>query len=269
MTERDYVLGTHDAELERLGLQHHVWRPHALDAWQRAGITVGQTVVVVGAGPGFATQDLAEIVGAGGRVVAVERSGRFLAALRARTTAMGLRNIDTIEADLLDAGLPAMAADAIWCRWVLCFVADPRTALRRMLAMLNEGGVAVFHEYADYRAWRLAPRGPSLERYVEAVMVSWRATGGEPDIALDLPAWLTAEGFKVDVRPIVYAVPSSSFVWQWPVSFIETGSERLVELGFLTAGEAAAVRREVADAARAPGTLMITPTVLEIIARRP
>ncbi len=26
-TDRDYVLGTHDEELERLGLQHRVWRP--------------------------------------------------------------------------------------------------------------------------------------------------------------------------------------------------------------------------------------------------
>jgi hypothetical protein len=25
--ERDYVLGTHDAEIARLGLQHRIWRP--------------------------------------------------------------------------------------------------------------------------------------------------------------------------------------------------------------------------------------------------
>ena len=30
--ERDYVLGTHDDEVMRLGLQHRVWRPRALDA---------------------------------------------------------------------------------------------------------------------------------------------------------------------------------------------------------------------------------------------
>ena len=36
--ERDYLLGTHDAEVQRLGLQHRVWRPRVLDAWRRAGI---------------------------------------------------------------------------------------------------------------------------------------------------------------------------------------------------------------------------------------
>ena len=38
-TETDYVLGTHDEEIARLGIQHQVWRPYMLDAWSRAGIT--------------------------------------------------------------------------------------------------------------------------------------------------------------------------------------------------------------------------------------
>src|SRR6266496_2004890 len=81
-TERDYVLGTHDEELERLGLQHRVWRPAVLDCWQKAGITLGKRVLDVGAGPGYATVDLAEIVGPTGEVVALERSKNFVRAMR-------------------------------------------------------------------------------------------------------------------------------------------------------------------------------------------
>jgi SAM-dependent methyltransferase len=268
MNERDYVLGTHDAEIERLGLQHRVWRPRALDAWRRAGITEAMTVVDVGAGPGFASLDLAEIVGLRGRVVALERSTRFIAALKERAAHAGARNIEAIEADLGHHDMAPHIADALWCRWVLCFVADPRAVLRRALAALKPGGVAVFHEYLDYRAWRLAPKGPALERYVDAVMASWRAEGGEPDIALDLPAWLDAEGFEIDVRPIVEVVPPSSYVWRWPAAFVETGSARLVELGYLSADDATAVRREIEAAAADPASLMVTPTVLEIVARR-
>ncbi len=36
MADRDYVLGTHDDEIYRLGFQHRVWRPRALDAWWTA-----------------------------------------------------------------------------------------------------------------------------------------------------------------------------------------------------------------------------------------
>src|SRR5437762_14380143 len=80
--ERDYVLGTHEEELARLGLQHRVWRPVVLDCWQRAGITVGKRVLDIGAGPGYAAVDLAEIVGPTGEVVAIERSKNFVCALK-------------------------------------------------------------------------------------------------------------------------------------------------------------------------------------------
>jgi hypothetical protein len=32
-TEKAYVLGTHDEEISRLGLQHRAWRPRVLSAW--------------------------------------------------------------------------------------------------------------------------------------------------------------------------------------------------------------------------------------------
>ena len=67
--ENDYVLGTNDEELDRLGLQHRVWRPVVTECWQRVGITHGWRVIDVGAGPGYATADLAEIVGPTGSVL--------------------------------------------------------------------------------------------------------------------------------------------------------------------------------------------------------
>ena len=76
--DSDHVLGTHDEEIARLGIQHQVWRPHMLDAWARAGMTRGSRVVDFGAGPGYATCDAAEIVGPRGQVTAIERSPHFL-----------------------------------------------------------------------------------------------------------------------------------------------------------------------------------------------
>src|SRR5512140_1780945 len=99
--ERDYVLGTHEEELARLGLQHRVWRPVVLDCWQRAGLTVGKRVLDVGAGPGYATVDLAEIVGPTGEVIALERSRKFIRAMEANFRARLLTNVKTHEIDLM------------------------------------------------------------------------------------------------------------------------------------------------------------------------
>ena len=65
-SSKDYVLGTHDEEIERLGLQHRVWQQRAFEGWRSAGIGPGQTVLDVGCGPGYAALDLAELVGASG-----------------------------------------------------------------------------------------------------------------------------------------------------------------------------------------------------------
>src|SRR3982075_3285213 len=105
-TERDYVLGTHDEELARLGLQHRVWRPVVLDCWQKAGITVGKRVLDIGAGPGYAAIDLAEIVGPSGEVVALERSSNFVRSMEDTCHARGLTNVKIHELDLMTDDLP-------------------------------------------------------------------------------------------------------------------------------------------------------------------
>lgn len=267
--ERDYVLGTHDEESARLLLQHRVWRPRALDAWRRAGFTVGQTLIDLGCGPGHAAVDLAEIVGPSGRIVAIDRSRRFLDTLEATCRQRGLDQITPLELDLNTAGPPPGAADGAWARWVFAFVRQPRELLASVGGALKRGGVLVVHEYFDYRTWRLAPRSPEIEEFVRVVMESWRADGGEPDIGLDLPGWLAELGFTVtSLRPIIDVVPASNFVWQWPAGFIRVGLTRLVELGRLTAERARVIADALTAREAAPDTLMVTPALLEIIAVR-
>jgi SAM-dependent methyltransferase len=266
MSEGDYVLGTRDDEVERLGRQHRVWRPRVLDAWCRAGIANGQTVLDVGAGPGFATLDLAEIVGPRGKAIALERSPHFLSVLRARADRAGLCNVEARRQDVAEGGFGESFADACWCRWLLSFVTNPKAVVGAIAEALKPGGVAVFHEYGDYGVWRTMPSNPALDRFRTLVMQSWRDAGGEPDIAPLLPAWLSEEGMEiVEIRPLIEIVPRSSFVWQWPASFMASGAKRLAELGYVDEEEAARLARALeAD----PDAWMVTPLVVEIIARR-
>lgn len=267
--EKDYVLGTHDEEISRLGLQHSIWRPRALDAWRRAGFTVGQTLIDVGCGPGYASLDLAEVVGPSGKVVSIDRSRRFLNALKSMCLQRGLTNVASLELDLNVADLPALAADGAWARWVFAFVKNPRSLVERVAATLKPGGVFVLHEYFDYSTWKLMPRSPELEEFVRIVMQSWRADGGEPDIALDLPIWLKESGFELKcLRPIIDVVPPSNHVWRWPTAFVQVGLRRLVDLGYLDSERARVISETLTARESAPNTFMVTPAVLEIIAVR-
>ena len=267
--ERDYILGTHDEELRRLGLQHRVWRAYALDAWRRAGVTAGDTVLDVGSGPGYAAIDLAEIVGDNGRVVAVDRSARFLAALRDSASARGLQQITAKELDLDRDELPAIAADAAWARWVFAFVRDPRELVRRVGGSLRKGGRFISHEYFDYSTWRFSEPSASFEGFVSTVMQTWRESGGEPDIGRRMPGWLEEAGFRItSVRPIIEVISPSDFFWQWPKAFVDVGLERLKSIGKIGESGAAAVRSEFEALEKREGIRMFTPAVLEIIAER-
>ena len=265
----DYVLGTGNDEIARLGLQHVVWRSRALGAWRRAGFTVGQTLLDVGCGPGHASVDLAEIVGASGQVLALDRSRRFLEALLTTRQARGLSQLAAQELDLDLADLPAAQADGAWCRWVLAFVKQPRDLLARLAAALRRGGTLVVHEYFDYGTWRVMPRSRDIEEFVRVVMESWRAEGGEPDVGLDVPSWLAEVRFELKtIRTIVDVIPPSNLIWQWPKTFFQSGLRRLVELDYLTPERARAMAHAFTACETAPNALMVTPAVIEIIAVR-
>src|SRR5664279_360102 len=166
-SETDYVLGTNDEELDRLGLQHRVWRPVVTECWQRVGITHGSRVIDIGAGPGYATADLAEIVGPRGSVLAIERSTRFLDAARERCRRRGLTNVEFRQADLMEVSLGQLEFDASWCRWVTSFVSSPAKLIDNIADALRPGGLAIFHEYSDYETFRFMPTRPALEKFAQ------------------------------------------------------------------------------------------------------
>ena len=263
--ERDYVLGTHDEELERLGVQHRAWRPVVLECWANAGIKTGSRVLDVGAGPGYATVDLAEIVGPSGNVVAVERSTNFVNAIKRAT----LSNVEAHELDLMNNDLPAGPFDFVWCRWVLCFVSDPELLVKKIAAVTHHGGRAIFHEYGHYATWKFFPPRASLEQFRTHVIATWRQAGGDPDTGLQLPAWLAKNGFVVrSAIPRIFCLQPSDYMWQWPSQFIQIHLLRLLELGRIDATFADRVRDDLAAAEKEEPSFMLTPLVLEIVAEK-
>ncbi len=243
--ERDYVLGTHDEEIARLGLQHRVWRPVVLECWQKAGITVGSRVLDVGAGPGYAR--------------AMEE------ACRARS----LTNVKIHELDLMTDNLPKGDYDVSWCRWVLSFVSNPALLIKKLGGVMRQGSVAIFHEYGHYETWRFFPPLPNHLRFRQHVIETWRESGGEPDSAPALPALLLQNGFVIrSATPQIFCIRPDDAMWQWPAQFIDVYLARLLEQGRIDQTFAEKVRAELAAAEKNPNALMITPLVLEIVAEK-
>lgn len=267
--EKNYYLGTHDAEIRRLGLQHRVWRPHVLDAWRRAGITTGSRVIDAGAGPGYASLDLAEIVEEPGKVVALERSDRFLKSLKSAAKARGLENIDPQSCDLVTNDITVSNVDAVWIRWVFAFLSDPIAVLEKLSNAIRPGGVFVIHEYMDWGTLNWTPGHPALSDFVDVTIREWRASGGEPDIAVQLLPMLSKVGLRLkETRPIIHSVRPNNYVWRWPATFIPNHARDLAKSGVVSEAWADDVIEALENAEANGETVMTTPLVMEIIAEK-
>lgn len=264
--ERDYILGTHQAELERLGLQHTVWQPHVLQAWQDAGITAGSSVLDVGCGPGYATQDLLNIVGKTGKVFGVERSHQFIKNCKQKFEAF--ENASFKEMDLMEEEIPENDFDFAWCRWVACFVNKPKLLVKKIATALKPGGKVIFHEYINYKSWRFLPPNPRHGEFVDSVIKSWHKEGGEPDIAEHLPTYLLANGFSIDqTKPLAFCINANHLFWQWPITFIEVNLQRQLALGLVTEKWVNEILASY-KYDKPEEVYMTTPTVLQIIATK-
>jgi len=267
-TETEYVLGTADAEIQRLGLQHAVWRSDATQAWRTAGFRSGNVIIDVGSGPGFATLDLAELVGRSGSVHAIDQSARFAAHTESQAAARKLENVVTTIADLDEFAFEGLAADGAWIRWVLAFVRQPRRVLSKVATALRPGGRIAIHEYFAYETWKVLPRDDEFERFVGAVMQSWRRRGGEPNVGLSLVPWLEELGFQVlATRTIAELLRPTDSRWYWPTTFALSGVNRLVELGEYSPAEGQRLQMHMREMF-ATDRWMFAPAVLEVIAER-
>jgi len=265
MSERDYVLGTQDDELNRLGFQHQIWRAQAYRIWERADFVPGNRLLDVGCGPGFATADLSALVGARGRVTGVDASEKFID----RVKSLNLANVDVSVGDVqeLKGRLPANQFDGAYCRWVLCFVPDPHRVIDAVAESLKPGGRFAIQDYYNYTAIKLAPKSEIFARVIRAVELSWRQHGGDPDIGCKLPTMLDRAGLTVThLEPIIRFGKPNGSLWQWPTTFFAIFVPTLVKTGFLTVEEQRAFEAEWLARSNDPNSFFSSPPMVDVVA---
>ncbi len=267
--ENEYVLGTDDAELLRLGLQHRLWSVQAFACWERAGVAPGRTVLDVGAGPGFATLDLAQLVTRSGRVIAVDESERFLRHLQDRARVLGIAHVETRTEDVQALALPAGSVDVAYARWVLCFTPRPDDVIAGVAAALKPGGAFAVQDYINWGALSLSPTSDAFLRVMPSVGKSWRDHGGDWQVGARLPAMMAKHGLRVEaMRPLQRIARSSDPLWQWPTTFFANFIPRLVEQGLVSAADWNEMERDWRERSRDPNAFFWTPSMVEIVARR-
>jgi ubiquinone/menaquinone biosynthesis C-methylase UbiE len=268
-----YVLGTDQTELARLGIQHHLWSAIAHEAWERARIRPGQRVLDVGCGPGYASTDLAYLVGPAGHVQGVDESSDFIAAARRRADALGLTNCTFTKGDVRDlgaAGVLEESFDAAYARWVLCFVSGPEAVVAGVARALKPGGVLVIQDYYNWQSMRISPESEAYEIVKEASGRAWIDRGGDPDLVAHLLPVVRRLGLEeVDLRIHQRLARPGSTLWAWPDTYWRSFVPRLVASGHITQAQADEFFEAWRSLSRNPDTLLQPPPVYELIVRKP
>jgi SAM-dependent methyltransferase len=273
MADGSYALGTHPAERQRLERQHAIWRDETLAAWRRAGFTAGQRLLDLGCGPGFASLDLATLVGPGGRVLAIDRSPDYLTHLCRQAEERRLPQLEVLPFDLaLDDGVPLPDPgcwDGAWCRWLCLFLPRLEPLLSHIATSLRPGGRLVLHDYVRWDTFSLHPSDGGVARFVERTVAHWRSEGGDPDVAGRLPALLEARGLRLlQARSLMACGTGQDPKARWLLDFLAAYPPRLAQAGFWTAADQSALEADLAQAARHQA-LWVTPALVEQIWERP
>lgn len=266
----EYILGTDPEELERLRFQHHAWMKEAYELFERAGLGAGQRVLDLGCGPGFTSLELAQVVGPGGRVLASDRSARFLTTLQRECARLGLAQVEPRLGPVEGLELEANELDAAYARWLFCWLPDPEAVLRRVARALRPGGAVLLQEYLDWGAMRVFPHGPAFARGVEACLASWKSGEATIDFAAELPALAPRVGLVIEhFRPRARLGRVGSLEWRWLDQFFRVYLPKVVERGLLAPPELEAWLAEQDERTREGESHVSTPTMADVILRKP
>jgi SAM-dependent methyltransferase len=262
-----YLLGDSRREAIRLQRQARLWDPTAHALFDRLNIRRGWRVLEIGPGQGSLHMELRRRVRA--PVDSVERSSTFSEALRRRCGRDGFGAGAVWKCDLIDAPLPRNAYDLIFARWVFLFLPDIEAHLGKLVAALKPGGRLAVEDYCR-GTLRMVPEPPEWSDFLQADLAFFASQGGDANIGARLPALYGKAGLDVvDVMPATKVGRPGSREWDWMSTYFLGVLARYGRIRPLTSAKAAALRRHWLAAARRRTSLLISPTVLDVVGRKP
>ena len=196
-----YLLGHSEHEIQRLKTQARLIDPITRRFFAEAGIAPGMRVLDVGSGAGDVAFLAADLVGAGGEVVGIDRVAGAIDAARERASVRTMPNVTFRVGDPGDLTFER-PFDAVIGRYVLQFQKSPDAMLRRVSGFLKPDGLVAFHEI-DWSGLASFPPAPTFDRCCAWGLQTLRLHGTEARVGSKLhtsfvKAGLSAPSIRVE-----------------------------------------------------------------------
>ncbi len=263
-----YPLGTSDLELDRLAFQHEVWGDITRAFLERIGTRRGMRVLDLGCGPGYVSFDLERMVGAGGTVVALDESPRWIEHIEGEIARRGLRNVQPVRARIQDLDLPDGTFDVVFARWVFSFLADPDAVAIRLARLLKPGGVLAIEDY-NHEGISIFPESAGFRAVIRATRETYARSGGNAFVSGGMARIFAGAGLDlVDLKSNTMCGGPDSPAFRWADHFFPHFSGVMEKSGVLTASDRALYLREWEERKRDPNALFFSPMIVDAAGRK-
>src|SRR4051794_18705043 len=263
----EYVLGSEAAEIDRLDRQADAISAPTRLLMQSAGIGPGMRVLDLGTGLGHVAELAAELVGADGSVLGVDRDERLLAVAASRRAG----NVAFVAGDARSFRDPD-PFDALVMRLLLFHLPDAVDVLRHQMAALCPGGLIVAVDY-DMGAMRCEPAVGLVSTARGWVEDAFRSAGANPRIGPAVAGMLREAGFAgVQTLGIqVYFQPDDPSGCAMLAAVIRTMAPQIVAQGIASEAELglASLEERLRQQVLAANAVMLLPAVVGTWGRRP
>jgi SAM-dependent methyltransferase len=261
-----YVLITGEAGAARLRLLHEVYGASTEALLTELGLGRAMHAVDLGCGTGTVARWMAARVGPEGLVYGVDVSPAQLDVARSEAQRLGHSHLRFVHADAYATGLPRAAFDVVYCRFLLCHLAEPERALREMIALLKPGGALVCDD-VDVGSIFADPPSAVIDRMRDLMRAVGEARGVDYCLGIRLHRLFRQLGLQPSVRfdQPVYATGEGKRFWEYTV--LEAGPA-IVQAGLATEHDLERLAAELAAVARDQSIMVAQARKVQVWARR-
>ena len=264
---RSYIIKGGEEGRARLSVLARVLAPTTQALFDRFEPLKGYLAIDAGCGGGDVSFELAERVGAGGRVVGFDLDEDKLELAREEAARRGFANVEFRKASVLEPW-PVSGASLAYVRFVLTHLPKPEDMLARALEALAPGGLLTVEDI-DSAGHFCDPPCPAFDRYRELYATAAQRRGVDPFIGRRLVRLLEEAGF-VDVdSSLAQPYGRSGDVKQIASLTFAAISDSVVTSGVATADEVAMIASQLAAFAERPDTIMSLPRIFQAWGRKP
>jgi ubiquinone/menaquinone biosynthesis C-methylase UbiE len=161
----------------------------------RIGVGPGWHCLDLGCGPGGILHLLSVRVGRTGRVVGVDVDQVMTEEAREWLRANACANVEVVQADAYQTGLPRDAFDLVHVRYLAGTAGRPDDLIREAIGLARPGGVVAFEE-PDSDTLNCYPPHPAWDRLKAVLQEGFASVGADTRLAKRLYSLFRKAGWK-------------------------------------------------------------------------